>query len=248
MSEAVWYWREGSSEQQGPVTWEKLQAMAVSGKISPSDWVMREGWADWKLACEANDSSIDAAAVGRPPDPLPLPLPPLPQQIPSAPAVPSLPMQAAMAPAGAGLGMPIVMAPVSELGSAALPLPLPPLAPQQTLVDIGPPTAGPDGVNPGEVLQLRRVLRDDPLPPEDGSPQWNLPAVAALVASCAGLMFLAFEMGLIGAGLGVWCLYASSGGGNSSGKKLAMTAVLIGAADVVFRVLCATVDLGLVTQ
>src|SRR5688572_1807465 len=75
MSEAVWYWREGPM-QHGPITWEKLRSLAECGKISPSDWVMREGWPDWKLACEASDSGIDPA-IGPPPEPPPL-LPPLP--------------------------------------------------------------------------------------------------------------------------------------------------------------------------
>ena len=45
--------------------------------------------------------------------------------------------------------------------------------------------------------------------------------------------------------MGGWCLYAGSATGNSSGKGLALTAVAIGALDVIFRILCATTDLGL---
>jgi hypothetical protein len=238
MSEAVWYWWEGTT-QHGPITWEKLQSLAESGKISPSDWVMREGWADRKLACEANDSSVNMAEVGRPPEPPPLPLPALPQAVPP-------PLGAGAPPvAMLDVAMPVTMAPVTEVGSAALPMPLPPLAPEQTLVD---PSAGPspEGAADGDVLELRRALRDERQPPEQPGTQWNLPAVLALAASVTGLMFLAFEMGLVGLGLGGWCLYASSATGNNTGKSLALTAVIIGAFNVAFRVLCATVDLGLV--
>jgi hypothetical protein len=58
-------------------------------------------------------------------------------------------------------------------------------------------------------------------------------------------MFLAFEMGLLAVALGGWCLYASSATGNSNGKTLAVTAVAIGCFNVIFRILCATMDLGL---
>ena len=47
MSDEVWYWREGST-QHGPITWEKLQSLAESGKIAPNDWVTRAGWIEWK--------------------------------------------------------------------------------------------------------------------------------------------------------------------------------------------------------
>jgi len=236
MSEAVWYWWEGTT-QHGPITWEKLQSLAESGKISPSDWVMREGWPDRKLACEANDSSVNMAEVGRPPEPPPLPLPPLPQAAPPGAGLSPVPMM--------NVAMPVTMAPVTEVGSAALPIPLPPLAPEQTLVD---PTAAPSSEEAadGKVLELRRALRDERQPPEQSGAQWNLPAVLALAASVTGLMFLAFEMGVVGLGLGGWCLYVSSTTGNNTGKNLALTAVIIGAFNVGFRVLCATVDLGLV--
>jgi hypothetical protein len=51
-------------------------------------------------------------------------------------------------------------------------------------------------------------------------------------------------MGLLAVLLGGWCLYASTTPGSSS-RSLAVTAVVIGCVNVVFRVLCATVDLGL---
>ena len=227
MSEAVWYWREGST-QHGPITWEKLRSLAECGKISPSDWVMREGWEDWKLACEANDSGVDAAAVGRPPEPPPL-LPPLPP--------PVHPVSSGPPPAA-------TMMPVPEMVSAALPMPLPPLAPGQTLVDVGPPAPSPDGVSEGEVVELRRALRDGP-DGQQAAGEWNVLAMAALAASLLGLLALALEMGLVGLGLGGWCLYAASAGGNNNGKGLALAAVVIGAFNVAFRVLGATVDLGL---
>ena len=256
MSEAVWYWREGST-QHGPITWEKLRSLAECGKISPSDWVMREGWEDWKLACEANDSGVDAAAVGRPPEPPPL-LPPLPPPVhpvssgppPAATMMPPFvsPVgQGAPPPAGQegpGLQAPITMMPVPEMVSAALPMPLPPLAPGQTLVDVGPPAPSPDGVSEGEVVELRRALRDGP-DGQQAAGEWNVPAMAALAASLLGLLALALEMGLVGLGLGGWCLYAASAGGNNNGKGLALAAVVIGAFNVAFRVLGATVDLGL---
>ena len=270
MSAAVWYWREGTT-QHGPVTWEKLQSMAVSGKISPSDWVMREGWPDWKLACEANDSSVDMAAVGPPPEPPPLPLPPIAPPVMAQPQIAqpvmmsqaafAQPVTAAPAPVPPPYGTPMAQ-PVAQLGvhpppavamvavtamdSAALPmtLPLPPLAPQQTLVDLGPPPPSPDGVDQGDVQQLRRALRDERT---TGQParQWNVPAMLALAASVVGLLVLAFEMGLVALGLGGWCLYAASATGNANGKPLALTAVVIGGINVAFRVLAATIDLGL---
>ena len=243
MSDAVWYWREGN-EQHGPVTWEKLQSLAESGKVSPSDWVMREGWPDWKLACEANDSSIDMAAVGPPPEPPPLPLPPVQPPLAAAGAVAAAPASAAalVAPSLQPVA-PVAVVPV--MVSAALPLPLPPLAPQQTLIDPEPRTASADAVG-GDVVDLRRVLRDDGTREQPERPgQWNVPAIAALAASLMGLLFLAFEMGLIGLGLGGWCLYTASANGNPNGRNLALSAVIIGGVNVAFRVLCATVDLGL---
>jgi hypothetical protein len=240
MSEAVWYWWEGNT-QHGPVTWDKLKSLAESGKVSPSDWVMREGWPDRKLACEANDSNVDMAAVGPPPAPPPLPLPPLP------PATALAPPDAAAPVAATSFGVPLTLAPVTEVGSAALmPLPLPPLAPEQTLLDPTATTTPADGTNEGDVLELRRALRDERQAPKEPGRQWNLPAIVALAASVTGLMFLAFEMGVVGLGLGGWCLYASSASGNTSGKNLAVAAVVIGGFNVAFRVLCATVDLGLV--
>ena len=240
MSGEVWYWREGTT-QRGPVTWEKLQSMAAAGKIMPNDWVMREGWNDWKLACEANDSGVDAEAVGPPPPPPPLPLLSLGAGIETqyAPQVGPFAAQA-----------PVAMVELPAMESAAMPLPmpvhlpLPPLAPEQIIGDLGPPAPSPDGVSDGDVLQLRRTLRDGP---EQAQPaaQWNFAAMAALAASVTGLLFLAFEMGLVGVGLGGWCLYASSATGNNSGKSLALTAVIIGCVNVIFRVMCATMDLGL---
>ena len=243
MSEAVWYWREGN-EQHGPVTWEKLRSLAESGKVSPSDWVMREGWPDWKLACEANDSSIDMAAVGPLPEPPPLPLPPV--QSPAAAPAGAAPTASAALSLQPVAPVATVAMPVVTL-SAALPLPLPPLAPQQTLIEPEPaPATGPDGVNQGDVVNLRRVLRDDGTREQPEHPsQWNVPAIAALAASVMGLLFLAFEMGLIGVGLGGWCLYTASAGGNPNGRNLALSAVIIGGINVAFRVLCASVDLGL---
>ena len=245
MSGEVWYWREGTT-QRGPVTWEKLQSMAAAGKIMPNDWVMREGWNDWKLACEANDSGVDADAVGPPPPPPPLPLPPLPQQMPMNVA-PPLPLDVQATPFAPA---PVAMVEIPAMESAAMPLPLPvhlplpPLAPEQIIGDLGPPPPSPDGVSDGDVLQLRRTLRDGP---EQAQPatQWNFAAIAALAASVTGLLFLAFEMGLVGVGLGAWCLYASSESGNNNGKGLALTAVIIGCVNVIFRVMCATMDLGL---
>jgi hypothetical protein len=240
MSDAVWYWRQGE-EQHGPITWEKLRSMAECGKIAPNDWVMRQGWPDWKLACEANDSGVDPT-IGPPPEPPPLlpPLPPATHPITNTappPMHPSFQVQA-----------PVAMMPVSAMGSAALPIPmpmasmpLPSLAPDQTM-DVGPTTS--DDPSDRGADRLRRVLRDGPDREEPGS-EWNLAAVAALGASLTGLLVLAFEMGLLGVGLGGYCLYAASAGGNNNGKTLALTAVAIGGINVAFRVLCATVDLGL---
>lgn len=193
MSAALWYWREGST-QHGPITWEKLQSLASAGKMAPSDWVMREGWNDWKLACEANDPTGEVEPVG------PLPAPPL--------------------------------------------LRLPPLAPEQTVGDIGLPSPSPDGVSEGDVVQRRGASRDGQ---SEGRPalEINAAAITALAASTMGLLFLAFEMGLVGVGLGGWCLCAASATGRSNGKGLALAAVVIGAVNVVFRVMCATMDLGL---
>ena len=246
-SPAVWYWREGET-QHGPITWEKLQSLAECGKIAANDWVFREGWTDWKLACEAKDSGVEPM----PPPPEPPPLPILPQSAPPA-AVAAVPIPPAMHPQSVPVA-PMSFQPVPVAVSAALPvpmppmagaqMPLPPLAPQQTVGDIGPMPPAPDGVSDGDVNQLRRVLRDGPEAPEAAS-SFNLPAAAALGAALLGLMFLAFEMGLVAVGLGGWCLYTSSVTGNPNGKGLALSAVGIGLFNVVFRILCATTDLGL---
>ena len=252
MSEAVWYWREGAT-QHGPITWEKLRALAESGKISPSDWVMREGWPDWKLACEAKDSSLEPMPPAPLPPPLPLPVAVQPQTATPPAAVAAVPMPAPTPVQPAPIA-PVSFQPVPVAVSAALPLPLPPtvgalaplppLAPEQTMGDIGPMPPAPDGVTEGDVNQLRRVLRDGPESQQPQS-QFNFLAAGALAAALAGLMFLAFEMGLLALGLGGWCIYTSSVSGNSNGKGLAMTAVGIGLLNVIFRILCATTDLGL---
>jgi hypothetical protein len=258
MEGAIWYWREDGA-QRGPVAWEKLQAMAESGKIAPNDWVFREGWTDWKLACEAKDAAAAEVAQSAPlpPPPPQHALPPLPHM--SAAGAPPMAPPMAMGQPGSGYGAvgspfnPVDTVTVAMGVSAAMPmpmpmgtpmpLPLPPLAPQQTVGDIGPMPPSADGVSDGDVRDLRRVLHDGP--EGESAPQWNLMAMAALAASVAGLMFLAFEMGLLAVGLGGWCIYASSEAGNSNGKGMALTAVAIGALNVVFRILCATTDLGL---
>jgi GYF domain 2 len=245
MSSAVWYWREGET-QRGPVTWEKLQSMAVSGQVAPNDWIFREGWTDWKLACEAKD--WDLQAIPAPPDPPPLPV--LPQAV-LAPVAPLVPTMQAAPP----LPLPpaeMLAAPALMSNAAAVPLPpaapvnlpLPPLAPQDTVGDFGPPPPSADGVTDGDVNHLRRVLRDGPEPEQPVS-EANFLAIGALAAALVGLMFLALEMGLVAVALGGWCLYASSTTGNSNGKSLAIGAVAIGFFNVIFRILCATVDMGL---
>ena len=328
MSEEVWYWREGST-QHGPIAWEKLQSLAECGKIAPNDWVTREGWIEWKLACEASEVNAekaadpaldpDAAAEGEPteplpplPPPVPLPIPvqapmvveaPMPVQVPVPAQVPealpglavmtsaaeaaapngggvegaALPGLAPLAPApDAGLAqgsapqgtgmisgaaapvnfasfVPDAMfstaAPAGATVSLPLPLPvpitlLPPLEPGETLADPGPPPPSPDGVGAGDVQQLQRVLRDGGIREAPKQP-WNYYAVGALAAAILGLLVLAFEMGLVAIGLGGYCLYAASVTGDHNGRKLALIALGIGALNVVFRVLCATMDLGL---
>jgi hypothetical protein len=237
--------------QHGPITWEKLRSLAECGKISPSDWVMREGWPDWKLACEANDSGIDPT-LGPPPEPPPLlpPLPPPNHPVSSGPPPAAIMMPSFVAPVGpppVHAHGPVAMMPVPVMESATLPMPMPPLpslARDQTAVDLGAasPFAGP--VSEGDGEQLRRVLSDGPQREEPAS-DWNLAATAALAASITGLLFLALEMGLVGLGLGGWCLYAGSVSGNRNGRSLAVTAMAIGGFNVAFRILCATVDLGL---
>lgn len=246
MSEAVWYWREGET-QRGPVTWEKLQSMAASGQVAPNDWVFREGWTDWKLACEAKDSDLEAMPA--PPDPPPLPVPPQAVLSPVTPvagpmptAPPPIPMPPAETLAVAALMSNAAAVPLPP--AVPLNLPLPPLAPQDTVGDLGPPPPSPDGVTDGDVNHLRRALRDGPEPEQPDS-QANFMAMGALAAALVGLMFLAFEMGLLAVGLGGWCLYAASATGNSNGKSLAITAMAIGFVNVIFRILCATVDIGL---
>jgi hypothetical protein len=254
MSEAVWYWREGPM-QHGPITWEKLRSLAECGKISPSDWVMREGWPDWKLACEAADSGIDPA-IGPPPEPPPL-LPPLPppnhpvsSSPPAAPVV-FVPAMGAPPPGMHGGGQPpfhaqapMNLMPMSAMGSAALPMPPMPMQAAQPFVHVGP--GGPaDAVSEGDVHQLRRVLSEGPEREQQPTSEWNLTATLALGASITGLLFLALEMGLLGLGLGGWCLYTGATSGTSNGKSLAFTAIAIGGFNVVFRILCATVDMGL---
>jgi hypothetical protein len=126
---AVWYWRHGG-EQHGPITWQKLQAMAAKGRISPSDWVMREGWADWKLACEVNEEvaaaepalslSMGGEASASPaagaPVRLPEPPPPVAELAASLPPPPPLPINMSV-PLG------VATAPVVPV---AAPVPVPP--------------------------------------------------------------------------------------------------------------------------
>ena len=147
-------------------------------------------------------------------------------------------MYAAAAPAGAAVALPMPL---------PLPVPitlLPPLEPEETLADPGPAEASPDGVGAGDVQQLQRALRDGGIR-EAPKEQWNYCAVGALAAAVVGLLVLAFEMGLVAVGLGGYCLYAASVSGDNTGRTAALTAVGIGALNVLFRVLCATTDLGL---
>lgn len=260
MSAALWYWREGPT-QHGPITWEKLQSLASAGKIAPSDWVMREGWNDWKLACEANDPTGKVEPVGPLPAPplLPLPMPNFaepPRQDAAAPImlrealpVAPAPLMGPADPAPLAIGAqapyePAGMKSVQQQLLATMLLPLPPLAPEQTVGDIGPPPPSPDGVSEGDVVQLRQASRDGQAEDRPAR-EFNAAAITALAASTMGLLFLAFEMGLVGVGLGGWCLCAASATGRSNGKGLALAAVVIGAVNVVFRVTCATMDLGL---
>jgi hypothetical protein len=44
-----WYYTT-NNQQQGPVSWEKLEQLASSGRLKPSDMVWKEGMTDWARA------------------------------------------------------------------------------------------------------------------------------------------------------------------------------------------------------
>jgi hypothetical protein len=251
MSAAVWFWRQGS-EQGGPITWEKLQALAAKGKIGPNDWVLREGWNNWRLACEASDAhAAERATLAEnevPPLPPPLPLPEpihMAATVP-APAYPGLPAALEVLPPSLAAAPGAMLAPTMPSDAGAPPplLPLlPPLAPAAPITDDGQPLASQDGVNAGHVQQLRSVLlngtSDDDRPVE----RFDYAATAAMAAAAIGLVALPFETGLAAIALGGWCLKGP--GDAPNGRTLAIAAVALGGVNVAFRVLVATVDLGL---
>jgi hypothetical protein len=250
MSAAVWYWRQGT-ERGGPITWDKLQAMAAKGRIGPNDWVLREGWNDWRLACEASDAhAAETAPLGEnevPPLPPPLPLPApahMTASVPS-PALPGLPATLDVAPPPLAMPAGAVYSPTVS-GDAGAPPPLmpllPPLAPACPITDDGQPLPSPDAVHAGDARHLRSILLNGTADSEP-RPGFNYAPAAAMAAAVIGLVALPFETGLLALALGGWCFRASEDA--PRGRTLAVAAIALGGINVAFRVLAATVDLGI---
>ena len=242
MSAAVWYWRRDNHEH-GPITWEKLQSLAVKGRIGPNDWVRRDGWNDWRLACEAQEDSGPPTTDEMPP---PLP-PPLPLHSAEGPA---------MVPAPTFAGIPAVLpaeppplaappiaqyAPIMSGGAPGLMPLMPPLPPLEPVGDEAPPLPQ-EIVRQGDVQQLRSALMNGPSDEPQAGPPFNYAAAGAMAAAVVGLIALPFETGLLALALGGWAIRNSD---PANGRNLAVAAVAIGGVNVVFRVLVATVDLGL---
>jgi len=62
MAEAVWYYARGD-EEAGPVTAQRLKALADAGQLKPEDLVWKEGMADWRPAREIAKLFPAAAAA-----------------------------------------------------------------------------------------------------------------------------------------------------------------------------------------
>ena len=76
-----WHWME-RGQKKGPISWGELQALAKSGKLRPTDMVLREGSTKWQPAQQARDVDEIPAQSGQAVAPAAVVMrsPPLPRQ------------------------------------------------------------------------------------------------------------------------------------------------------------------------
>ena len=230
---AEWYWRRAKSEG-GPITWERLQSLAAAGKLGPRDFVRRRDWTDWKLACQVSEQDeahqdapsehgdgVDAADG----------------EDGTAPALGLSPVVNSSSPASS------IMLTMASAG----PPPLPTMSAEddsQPVLSSHPRRA--KAPNKGD--RHKEADTQSPPPPlptyqgafpfraeepraaaePEGS---NSLAAGALVASLAGLVFLALPMGAIALCLAGWSLMSVNSTGKG-GKGLALAGLALGAVDV----------------
>jgi GYF domain 2 len=101
---AVWYVRPNSGGQFGPASTDVFRGWISEGRVTADSHVWREGWPEWKLACEAAES-------------LPAPLAAMP--IADAPSVVQTPGSVPSAVAAATSGPPVSARPETN-GTAVL--------------------------------------------------------------------------------------------------------------------------------
>jgi hypothetical protein len=231
---AEWYWRRGTSEG-GPITWDRLQTLAAAGKIGPHDQVRREGWTDWKLACQASehdvapgshevdDDGIPISHAGRMPPAIPGGFPPSPgiSPMPGMPPLSGMPSLGNPAPRSAfGAPPPLPTASAATLSTAVLS--------SQISIPKHFANRGDDG--PAPVPNWAPPITEGY--DDTNSGRFNGTAVGSLVTSLAGLLFLALPMGIIALALGAWSLVDMKNSGDSSGKCAAVAGLAVGALDV----------------
>jgi len=68
MKEELWYYAQGK-RAAGPVRFEKLQAMAAAGDLSPDDLFWHEGMDNWVAGREVVNLFSETAPASPPPDP-----------------------------------------------------------------------------------------------------------------------------------------------------------------------------------
>ena len=58
-----WHWMD-RGRKMGPVSWGELQALAKSGKLRPTDMVLRDGSTKWQPAQQARDADETPSQSG----------------------------------------------------------------------------------------------------------------------------------------------------------------------------------------
>ena len=77
-----WHWMD-RGRKMGPVSWGELQALAKSGKLRPTDMVLRDGSTKWQPAQQARDADETPSQSGATVAPAPVAAmrpPPVPRQ------------------------------------------------------------------------------------------------------------------------------------------------------------------------
>jgi hypothetical protein len=239
---AEWFWRRAKSEG-GPITWDKLQSLASAGKLGPRDFVRRRDWSDWKLACQVSEQ--DEAQHDAPPSEHD-------DRMDAAhgdggtSALPGLPPLPGKPGESSSIGLsPVVNASTGTSLMLTMSTPVPPSLP--TMSDEA--DSHPVRSSPAHRAGGRAAREDAPPPPPlptyrgafpfraeepraAAEPEGNNSlAAGALVASLAGLVFLALPMGAVALGLAGWSLMSVNSSGKG-GKVLALAGLALGAVDV----------------